>query len=121
MRQLVEGRRTNAQYFLDMSIFCTICGAVFRHVASLKYHLANQVCTKPRKGKSPQSNCPQTNVGASVDEEGRKLQCPVCDKSFKGITAMQYHIRRRVCEQVKVNVGKWLCPGSKIYFWYNIG
>ncbi|KAH1002467.1 hypothetical protein HUJ04_008553 [Dendroctonus ponderosae] len=72
----------------NLSIFCSICGAVFKHVASLKYHVANQVCTKPRK-----------------DEEARKLQCPVCDKAFKGITAMQYHIRRRVCEQVKVNVG----------------
>ncbi|XP_050301562.1 zinc finger protein 888-like [Anthonomus grandis grandis] len=77
----------------NMSIYCSICGAVFKHVASLKYHLTNNVCTKPKK-----------------DEEQKQLKCPVCGKTFKGVTAMQYHVRRRVCEQVKPAVGPpWAC------------
>ncbi|CAG9760670.1 unnamed protein product [Ceutorhynchus assimilis] len=64
-----------------------MCGAVFKHLASLRYHLANNVCTKPKK------------------EEPKLLNCQVCGKIFKGVTAMQYHIRRKVCEQVKQNIG----------------
>ncbi|XP_030765777.1 zinc finger protein 480-like [Sitophilus oryzae] len=67
------------------SIFCGTCGAVFKHLASLKYHVTNNVCTKPKK-----------------EEDAKQLVCPVCSKLFKGITAMQYHVKRKVCEQVKV-------------------
>ncbi|KAF7284983.1 hypothetical protein GWI33_012764 [Rhynchophorus ferrugineus] len=74
-----------ATFFCGVSIFCNICGAVFKHLASLKYHIANNVCTKPKK-----------------DDDAKQLMCPACGKLFKGVTAMQYHVKRRVCQQVKV-------------------
>jgi len=41
----------------------------------------NQVCTRPRRS------------------EGKELKCLKCGKEFKGITARDYHIKRKVCEQ----------------------
>ncbi|XP_060535633.1 zinc finger protein 808-like [Cylas formicarius] len=89
------------------SIHCNLCGAVFRHLASLKYHVTNNVCTKPKK-----------------DEAAKILKCNACGKVFKGWTAMDYHVRRRVCEQPKIQTGPpYICMWCKHAFnikqtWY---
>ncbi|XP_066155163.1 uncharacterized protein [Euwallacea fornicatus] len=43
--------------------------------------MLNNVCTRPRRG------------------EPKELKCPSCDKQFKSVTAMDYHVKRKVCEQ----------------------
>ncbi|KAH1002421.1 hypothetical protein HUJ04_008509 [Dendroctonus ponderosae] len=64
-----------------MALSCSLCGAVFKHALSLRYHLIKNVCTRPRRA------------------DPKQLKCPKCDKQFKGITAMDYHIKNKVCQQ----------------------
>ncbi|XP_060534637.1 protein bric-a-brac 2-like isoform X2 [Cylas formicarius] len=67
----------------DDSISCDICGTLFRHISSLRYHRKHKVCLKPKR----------------EELEPKVLQCHICEKIFNTISGLNYHMRRKVCEQ----------------------
>ncbi|ENN73528.1 hypothetical protein D910_06815 [Dendroctonus ponderosae] len=86
----------------SMALSCSLCGAVFKHALSLRYHLIKNVCTRPRRA------------------DPKQLKCPKCDKQFKGITAMDYHIKNKVCQQNNPRKRRTLSAGNKGIYAYHL-